>query len=106
VNSKIICLASMLVLMTVSTGAAETADRGPTFPVGISTRSFVPLDSSYDWRGAQTHALVTTIWYPAKAGSVEKQQWVGPPDAPIASAGKAAPDADLPVSHSLRWPLA
>jgi predicted dienelactone hydrolase len=94
----------MLVFMPVSAGAAETADHGLSFPVGVSTRSFVPLDSSYDWRGARTHALVTTIWYPAKAGSVEEQQWVGPTKAPIASAEKAAPDADLPVTPA-QFPL-
>jgi predicted dienelactone hydrolase len=88
----------MLVLIPGLIGAAETADQGLTFPVGVSTRNFVPRDSSYDWRGAQTHALVTTIWYPATAGSVQQPQWVGPPDAPIASAEKAAPDADLSVS--------
>ena len=94
----------MLLLMPVSAGAAEIADQALNSPVGVSTRNFVPRDSSYDWRGAKTHALVTTIWYPAKAGSVEEQRWVGPPDAPIASAGKAAPDADLSVSPA-KFPL-
>jgi predicted dienelactone hydrolase len=98
VNSKIICLASMLLLLPGFTVAGEITRSELSFPVGVATRNFVPPDTAYDWRGARKHALVTTIWYPAKAGSVEEQQWVGPPDAPIASAGKAAPDADLPLS--------
>ncbi len=93
------CLAALL-----STGSAHGAGQAPTFPVGISTRQFVPRDSSYDWRGARTHALVTTIWYPAIPGSVELPQWVGPPDAPIASAERAAPDADL-ASSPAKFPL-
>lgn len=73
-------------------------------PVGVTTRRFVPPDPSYDWRGARTHALVTTIWYPAAAGSVEQQQWEGPPDAPLFDAEKAAPDA-TPAASPARLPL-
>jgi predicted dienelactone hydrolase len=81
-----------------SLGLTNATQETSIFPVGISTRSFVPKDSGFDWRGARTHALVTTIWYPAKADSIEKQQWIGPPDAPIASAGKAARNAELPAA--------
>lgn len=62
------------------------------FPIGVAQRAFV-LDEPYIWRGAKTHALVTTVWYPAAAGSVAKSQWVGPPNAPLFAAGSAAPDA-------------
>ena len=34
-------------------------------------RKFSPPEP-YNWRGAQTHALVTTIWYPATATAVEQ----------------------------------
>jgi len=101
---RIIFLASLLTLMPVTSGASEIQPQASPFPVGVSTRNFVPRDSSYDWRGARKQALVTTIWYPAKTGSVEQEDWVGPPDAPIASAGKAAPDADLAVSPA-KFPL-
>jgi predicted dienelactone hydrolase len=47
----------------------------------------------YCWRGAKTHALVTTVWYPADAKAAEQAQWIGPPDAPLLAAGKAAPGA-------------
>ncbi|HEY2015825.1 MAG TPA: prolyl oligopeptidase family serine peptidase [Bryobacteraceae bacterium] len=60
--------------------------------VGVAQRSFVP-NEPYIWRGAKTHALVTTIWYPAASGSGEQPQWVGPPDAPLFAVGSAAPAA-------------
>jgi predicted dienelactone hydrolase len=83
---------------------AMGAARAPVFPVGIATRRFVPHVPSYDWRGARTHTLLTTIWYPALAGSVEQQQWVGPPNAPVASAEMAAPDAESAASPT-RFPI-
>lgn len=67
------------------------------FKVGVATRSFKAAEP-YNWRGAQTHALVTTIWYPADAASFEKSQWIGNPDSPFAKAGKAAPDAKIAAS--------
>ena len=93
-----------LLIMLAFAATAHGADVTQTFPVGVVTREFKPPDPSYDWRSAPTHALVTTIWYPAAAGSVEHQQWVGPPDAPIASADKAAPDANL-ADHPAKFPL-
>jgi predicted dienelactone hydrolase len=59
---------------------------------------------AYYWRGAQTHALVTTIWYPASANAVEQPQWLGNPQAPFATLGKAAPDAALAPAPQ-RFPL-
>jgi predicted dienelactone hydrolase len=64
----------------------------PLFKVGMTQRAFVP-EEPYSWRGAKTHALVTTIWYPADPASVERPQWIGPPNAPLLTAGSAAPDA-------------
>lgn len=66
----------------------------PNYKVGVASRIYVP-GGSYNWRGAKTHALVTTIWYPADATSVEKPQWNGSPDSPFALAGHAAPDASF-----------
>lgn len=66
-----------------------------TFKVGIANRSFVP-NGSYDWRAAQTHALLVTIWYPASASAVTRPQTLGPPGAPLFIAGSAAPDAKFP----------
>ncbi len=50
-------------------------------------------EKPYSWRGAKTHALVTSVWYPADSTSVETPQWAGPPNAPLFALGAAAPDA-------------
>lgn len=62
------------------------------FKVGVANRSFVPAEP-YDWRDARTHALITTVWYPADAAAVEQPQ-----TAWVLLAGKAAPDAALAPS--------
>lgn len=74
-----------------------------TFKVGITTRALVPKPP-YNWRGARTHALVTTIWYPASRSSIEKPQTIGSPGVPLFYAGNAAPDAKFAASPS-RFPL-
>jgi predicted dienelactone hydrolase len=73
----------------------------PPLKVGVTQRSFVPT-RSYVWRGAKTHALATTIWYPADPSSLEQPQSIGPPDVPLIDAGRAAPDA--PAARG-RYPL-
>jgi predicted dienelactone hydrolase len=47
---------------------------------------------------------VTQIWYPAEQEAVEQPQWIGPPNAPLFSAGKAAPDAKV-ASGRAKFPL-
>ena len=64
-------------------------------------RAFVP-DEPYCWRGAKTHALVTTIGYPAEPASVEPPQCVGPSNAQPFAVGSAVPDARAAVG---RFPL-
>lgn len=68
----------------------------------MASRSFVPK-AAYNWRGANTHALVTTIWYPATSSSVEH-----PTDIPGLSdvfvLGSTARDADLAATTS-KFPL-
>lgn len=71
------------------------------FKVGVAQRSFVP-DKPYCWRAAKTHALLTTVWYPADSASVEQPQWIGPPNSPLFAVGSAARDA-RPASG--RFPL-
>jgi predicted dienelactone hydrolase len=73
------------------------------FKVGVQHRIFT-VDRPYDWRGANTRGLITTIWYPAESGSMEKAQWIGPPDNPLFQAGRAAPDARL-VGSPGQFPL-
>ena len=89
-------------------GAGETEidakeNAGRLYKVGIEQRKFIPA-GPYNWRGAQTHALLVTIWYPADSGAEEQMQWIGPAEAPLFNAGKAIPDAKVAVSLE-RFPL-
>jgi predicted dienelactone hydrolase len=69
--------------------------------VGAITRQFVPT-GTYNWRGARTQALVTTIWYPASADTQMLDHYVGPPTAPLFRLGRWADDGTLAVG---RFPL-
>jgi predicted dienelactone hydrolase len=77
-------------LMT-GTGTAQNT-RPVQQPVGATTHRFVPRDS-YNWRGAATQALITTVWYPAAATTKSSVQVIGPPNAPLFTLGEWAPDA-------------
>ena len=90
---------SAIFLSTAQAGTPKTV----IYKVGVVNRQFTPPDP-YDWREAKTHALVTDIWYPADPASVEQPQWIGNPDAPFASAGKAARDAK-PIATPQKFPL-
>jgi len=61
------------------------------WPVGAATRGFVP-QGAYNWRGAATHALVTTLWYPASAGTSMTEHQIGPPESPLFHLGQWADD--------------
>jgi len=91
-------------VLGVRPASAESREAAPArYKVGTVTRSFVPKEP-YNWRGAQTHALVTQIWYPADDTSVEQPQWIGPPNAPLFNAGTAARDAGIATAPA-RFPL-
>jgi predicted dienelactone hydrolase len=83
---------------------AVPAAKGQTFGAGVASRAFLRDDASYDWRGAKTHALLATIWYPADRDAVETAQWVGDPEHPFASAGRAARDGRM-ASAPAKFPL-
>jgi predicted dienelactone hydrolase len=89
-------LALALIFLT----AVNVACAEEVFKVGVTTRDFIP-DEPYDWRGAATHALRATIWYPAASDAREQAQWIGPRFVPFFSAGNAAPDA-MPAPGPLR----
>jgi len=75
------------------------------FKVGVKTQIVTPPEP-YDWRGARTHALVTTVWYPASADADEKPQRVGAPDRPpVFEAGMAAQAAPMAAAPPGRFPL-
>jgi predicted dienelactone hydrolase len=84
--------------------AGSPARAQAAYKVGVTQREFLRGDIAFDWRGAKTHGLVTTVWYPADARATETAQWVGDPPNAMASAGKAAPDAALAPSPT-RFPL-
>jgi predicted dienelactone hydrolase len=87
-------------LFLVSSAQSKDA---PRFKVGVANRAF-KVAKPYNWRGAKTHALLTTVWYPAAESAVEQPQWLGPPDHALASAGVAAPDAQM-RSTTAKFPL-
>lgn len=89
--------------ISLSGPAARAAAVGSTNRVGVTSRRFVAAEP-YNWRGARTHALPVTVWYPAVATARQEPQWLGQPRHPFAHAGNAAPDAALPVAPR-RFPL-
>jgi predicted dienelactone hydrolase len=91
-------------VLALGTGAAQAAERGPAmYKVGVTSRRFVP-PPPFDWRGARTHALVTTIWYPAAAAAKEEPQRIGPAGTPFFDLGRAARDAPVAPAPR-RFPL-
>lgn len=85
--------------------ACAQSPPGQTFKASVTTRLVTPPEP-YDWRGARTHALVTTVWYPAGADADEKPQRIGAPNrAPIFDGGMAAEAASLAAAPPARFPL-
>jgi predicted dienelactone hydrolase len=101
-SSFFLALCFSLNFLPVSSAAAPSA-KVVLYKVGVTTRHFTPPEP-FDWRGAKTHALITDIWYPAEPTAVEQPQWIGSPDAPFASAGKASPDAPI-IAAPGKFPL-
>src|SRR5215471_6058370 len=96
---------SPLLLLVCSSLAVSTlrAEQEPaaSFRVGMAFRSYTPKEP-YNWRGAKTHALPTTIWYPAADSAVEQPLQV--PGLNIFVLGSVARNADLAVTP-LKFPL-
>jgi predicted dienelactone hydrolase len=72
------------------------------FKVGMSFRTFKPGEP-YNWRGAKTHVLGTTVWYPAAASAVEQPIEI-PGMSELFVIGRAARDANL-ASTLAKYPL-
>jgi predicted dienelactone hydrolase len=69
------------------------------FKVGSTFRKFTPPDftppnKAYNWRGAKTHALVVTVWYPAVSSAAEHAMEI-PGMSQLFVLGSAAQDASL-----------
>jgi len=94
-------LVAFVCLALAPTLARAQQKTGTSFRVGMVFRSYTPKDP-YNWRGAKTHALRTTIWYPAVDSAVEKPLQI--PGLNIFVLGSVAQDADLAVAPP-KFPL-
>ncbi|MFM0502546.1 alpha/beta hydrolase family protein [Paraburkholderia caffeinilytica] len=83
--------------------AAGAAPTDQALHVGEATRVFHPAVARY-WRGAQTQALVTTIWYPADLTSPEVTHDIGAHGHPFFHGHPAAVDAPLSGARA-KYPL-
>jgi predicted dienelactone hydrolase len=104
-NRRTAILALILLLLTpFSFAAKKQKNQEPVLHnVGFSLRQF-PVPEDYNWRGANDHTLSGVILYPAEASTGEKDQYIGPPDAPLFYAGRAAKDATLAPAFG-KYPL-
>jgi predicted dienelactone hydrolase len=87
-------LATLFVAALAFATPTALSQRGAVteWPVGAITRTFVP-QGTYNWRGAATHALVTSLWYPAVRGTSVFEHDIGPPGSPLFHLGEWADDA-------------
>lgn len=100
----IIIIIALPFLSSFGLGSKKGKKEDPTLhPVGFSLRQF-PAPEDYNWRGSDDHTLGGIIWYPAEDSAGEKEQYIGPPDAPLFYAGRAAKDATLAPAFS-KFPL-
>lgn len=66
-------------------------------PVGLQTLHLTD-PTRRNWQNTGQRPLVTDIWYPANENAQEQDILIGPPDAPLFVAGRAAREADLAAS--------
>lgn len=89
--------------VALASGKRKKEEAPVLHPVGFSYRDFAtPPD--FDWRGSRDHVLSGVVWYPGESSRDEKDQYVGPPDAPLFFAGRAAKDATFAPSFA-KYPL-
>lgn len=95
----------ILLLLSVFSPASrkEKKEEPILHSVGFSLRQF-SAPEGYNWRGSDDRALSGIVWYPAEASQGEKDQYIGPPEAPLFYAGRAAKDATLAPSFG-KYPL-
>jgi predicted dienelactone hydrolase len=93
-GKRAVVLGGLLLALLAALNCEALPPKIVVYKVGLMRRSFTPPEP-YDWRDAKTHELITDIWYPTERTAVEQEQWIGSPDDPFASAGKAAPNAPL-----------
>jgi predicted dienelactone hydrolase len=84
-------------------GPVYAGDSSPDYHVGEATRIFRP-GIEREWRGAETKALSTLIWYPVDTDIPETPHDIGPPGRPIFHGHPAAIDGPISVKHP-KYPL-
>jgi predicted dienelactone hydrolase len=82
-------------VFAAATGLSQTGP-GRQWPVGAAARRFVP-QGAYNWRGAETRALMTSLWYPASPGTSMSEHVIGSPESPLFRLGEWADDAQPAV---------
>ena len=107
-NRALVRLAIVALLAASCFGAAKEKkekkkDQPVLHPVGFSYRQFAATED-YNWRGSDEHTLTGIVWYPSDDSAGEKDQYIGPPDAPLFFAGRAAKDAMLAPAFN-KFPL-
>jgi predicted dienelactone hydrolase len=103
-HRRSILIIALLFLSPFVLGSKKEKKDDPTLhPVGFSLRQF-PAPEDYNWRGSDGHTLDGIIWYPTGDSAGEKEQYIGPLDAPLFYAGRAAKDATLAPAFS-KFPL-
>jgi predicted dienelactone hydrolase len=90
-NRRPVLILAVALLTPFSSGAKKES---VLHPVGFSYRQ-LPAPENYNWRGSDEHVLSGIVWYPAGTNAGEKDRYIGPPDAPLFYAGRAAKDAVL-----------
>nr|WKF59422.1 hypothetical protein HUO10_003933 [Paraburkholderia busanensis] len=85
------------------TGANTNAASGDPAPVGATDRVFHPAGPR-EWRGAQTRALVTRVWYPVDSDAHVLPHDIGPPGRAAFRGHDLAQNASLSTAHAT-YPL-
>ena len=103
-NRRLILIIALIFLSPFSFCSKKgNKDEPALHSVGFSLRQFsAPAD--YNWRGSDERTLGGIIWYPAEDSTGEKDQYIGPPNAPLFFAGRAAKDATLAPAFN-KFPL-
>src|SRR5271166_649145 len=100
----VVVVLTLIVLTPFSSAARKEKKEEPILhPVGFSIRQF-PVPEDYNWRGSDNQTLSGIVWYPAENSAGEKDQYIGPPDAPLFYAGRAAKDATFAPAFG-KYPL-
>jgi predicted dienelactone hydrolase len=102
-NRRSIPIVAVIVLAVFSTASKKEKKEEVLHPVGFSLRQF-RAPQPYNWRGSEDQTLSGIVWYPAESSDGETDQSIGPPDAPLFYAGRAARDASLAPSFG-KYPL-